>query len=197
MKKDLIFPASAIILLLLFATFQVNAQFNRFGGGLVFNSPMDIITDAASDDRDFEVGNPGFQLRGVYEIEKKFFIIPSLTFQIPKSKTFTDGSKRTTIFGSFDIDATYAIATEKQLLFYALLGGNVTNIYNSWKTDDPGLENNYRAAPGVAIGTGIEMIIENDINAYAQVKYVLSKYQQLVITLGVHYYFEGRRYRTW
>lgn len=167
---------------------QLHGQFNRFGGGLTFNSPISAP--------DLNIGNPGFHFRGVLEISEKFFVIPSLTFQLPKKKVYIDGQKRT-FFGNLDVDLTYKLATEKQLLFYALAGADLTNVYTSWDTDVPDHENKYEILPGFAIGTGIEMIIEKDINAFAQIKYIVGQYQQLVIYIGVHYYFKGRRYRTW
>lgn len=167
---------------------RLHAQFNRFGGGLTFNSPISSP--------DLNIGNPGFNFRGVLEINEKFFMIPSLTFQLPKKKVYIDGEKRT-FFGNLDVNLTYTLATEKQLLFYALAGADFTNIYTSWDTEVPDYENKYEIVPGIVIGTGIEMIVETDINAFAQVKYIIGKYQQLVIYIGVHYYFKGRRYRTW
>jgi hypothetical protein len=39
--------------------------------------------------------------------------------------------------------------------------------------------------------------VEGNFNAFAQIKYILGKYQQLVIDIGVYYYFEGRLRRIW
>ena len=153
-----------------------------------FNSPMNSP--------DLEIGNPGITGRGVLELNEDFFIIPELTFQVPKKKTYSDGEKKTTMV-NVDVNVTYTLATEGTLLFYALLAPGLSNIYTKWDTDVPGYESGMEFVPGLSVGTGIEMIVEKDINAYAQVKYVVSKYQQLVISIGVHYYFEGRRFRKW
>ncbi len=181
---------ACFILLLIFSFSRLHGQFNRFGGGLTFNSPINSP--------DITIGNPGIHLRGVMEINEKFFVIPSVTFQIPKTKTYSDPyGEKMTFLGSLDADINYKLTTEKQLLFYALAGANFTNIYESWNTEDPDFENEYEFLPGLGIGTGIEMIVERDLNAYAQVKYIIGKYQQLIIFIGVHYYFGGRKYRTW
>lgn len=187
MTKKLTVTACLIVILMVSFS-QLHGQFNRFGGGLTFNSTINST--------DLNIGNPGFNFRGVLEINEKFFVIPSITFQIPKKKVYIDGEKRT-FFGNLDVDLTYTLATEKQLLFYALAGADFTNVYTSWDTEVPDFENKYEILPGFAIGTGIEMIVEKDINAFAQVKYIIGKYQQLVIYIGVHYYFDGRKYRTW
>ena len=70
---------------------------------------------------------------------------------------------------------------------------------NTIKSRAPGsaIAQHFRIPFGASLGTGMEMIVEKDINAYAQVKYMLSKYQQLVISIGVLYYFDGRRFRKW
>jgi len=182
--------SSLLVVLLVFAFSQpLHAQFNRFGGGLAFNSPMNSP--------DLEIGNPGFNARGVMELGDAFFIIPELTFQIPKKKTYNDGSQKKTTLLNVDVNVTYTLATEGTLLFYALLGPGLSNIYTKWDTDDPAFESGMEFVPGLSVGTGIEMIVEKDINAYAQVKYTVSQYQQLVICIGVHYYFSGRRFRKW
>jgi hypothetical protein len=188
MKKFLLFSGKLIFLLTSVSCSILDAQFNRFGGGLAFNSPMNSP--------DLNIGNPGFNVRGVYEINEDFFIIPEITFQVPRKKTYTDGEKKTTLL-NVDVNVTYTLATEGTLLFYALLGPCLSNIYTKWDTDIPGYETGMEFAPGLAVGTGIEMIVEKDFNAFAQVKYVISQYQQLVISIGVHYYFEGRRFRKW
>jgi len=43
------------------------------------------------------------------------------------------------------------------------------------------------------------MIVAEDINAITQIKYVVGKppAQYLVISVGVHYYITGRRFRKW
>jgi len=184
-------PDRSIFLTILFLIvfLPLDAQFNRFGGGLAFNSPISSP--------DLHIGNPGFHFRGVYEISRKFFVIPSLTFQIPKKKIYSDGTEKLTFLGSLDANVTYSIAVEKQLLFYALIAPNFTNIYTSWNPESPDNENKYEFCPGIGIGTGIEMIVEGNFNAFAQIEYIIGKYQQLVIDIGVYYYFEGRIRRIW
>jgi len=181
----------AVFIFIFFLTgfLPVNAQFNRFGGGLSFNTPI------ASPD--LHIGNPGFNLRGIYEYNRKFFIIPSFTFQMPKKKHYDEGVEKLTIMGSLDANITYALAIEKQLLFYVLVAPNFTNIYTSWDPESDDLKNKYEFCPGLGIGTGIEMIVEGNVNAYTQIEYILGKYQQLVIFIGIHYYFEGRIRRIW
>lgn len=178
-----------LTVLFLIEFLPLDAQFNRIGAGLAFDTPISSP--------DLHIGNPGIHFRGVYEINRKFFIIPSATFQFPKNKLYSDGYEKLTLLASLDVNFTYSLAVEKQLLFYALLDPNFTNIHTSWEPDDPDYPNKYELCPGIGIGTGIEMIVEGNFNAFAQVKYILGKYQQLVIDIGVYYYFEGRIRRIW
>jgi hypothetical protein len=168
---------------------MTKAQFTRVGGGLTFSPGVDNIT--------YKTGNPGFNARGVFDLADRFWAVPSFTFYVPKSRTSAAGDKQTSWFFSFDGDITFTLATEKTLLFYALAGFNITNLYSGFKSDNTELENSYEVLPGLNIGTGIEMIVADDINAFTQVKYVVGKYQHLVISIGVHYYISGRRFRTW
>ena len=88
------------------------------------------------------------------------------------------------------------MATEKTILFYALAGANLSMMSTSFESGDIGNENKFM--PALNVGTGIEMIIERNFNAFAQVKGVIGTYSQhLVISIGVHYYIKGRRYKSW
>ena len=189
-KTQTIFVA-ALLGCLLFSA-DVKAQFTRIGGGLTFSPGVDNLT--------YKTGNPGFSFRGVFELGDKFWAIPSLTFYIPKTKTeLSSGDTRRTFFSSIDANVTYTLTTESTLLFYALGGVNLTGLYSAYKSDDPERENIFKALPGVNIGTGIEMLVADDINSFIQIKYVVGipPSQYLVISVGVHYYITGRRYKSW
>ena len=171
---------------------SASAQFTRIGGGLTFSPGIDNVT--------YETGNPGLNVRGVFEIGDELWAIPSLTFYVPKSRTDqSTGDIRKTFFWSFDANLTYTLTTESTLLFYAMGGFNLTGLYSSYTTNDPTLENVSDILPGINLGTGIEMIVAEDINAITQIKYVVGKSpaQYLVISVGVHYYITGRRFRKW
>ena len=178
----------AFVFLIMIST-VAEAQFTRVGCGLTFSQGVDNTT--------YKTGNPGFNARGVFDLADRFWAVPSLTFYVPKSRTSTAGDKQTTWFFSFDGDVTFTLGTENTLLFYALAGFNITNLYSGFKSDNTELESSYEVVPGLNIGTGIEMIVAEDINAFTQIKYVVGKYQHLVISIGVHYYINGRRFRKW
>jgi hypothetical protein len=160
-------------------------DFTRVGGGLAFNTGIE--------NADHKTGNPGINVRGVLELGEKFWLIPGATVYLPGKR---QGS--TTFFSSFDADFTYSLAKEKSILFFALAGVNLS--YVSTKFDVRERESNL--LPGLNIGTGVEMIIERDWTAFAQIKGVIGSYEQevsayIAINIGVHYYISGRRYKTW
>jgi hypothetical protein len=190
-RKTQINYLATLLACMLFAL-TANAQFTRIGGGLTFSPGVDNLT--------YETGNPGFNARGVYELADKLWAVPSLTFYVPKKRTDqSTGDIRKTFFGSLDANVTYTLTTESTLLFYALGGVNLTGLKSTYKSDDPALEDVFEVLPGINIGTGIEMIVADDINAITQIKYVIGKppAQYLVISVGIHYYISGRRFRTW
>ncbi len=92
------------------------------------------------------------------------------------------------------MNATYTLATEKTILFYALAGANLSWLRSSFESGISSSD----IMPALNVGTGIEMIVEKDVNAFAQIKGVIGSYSQYVaISIGVHYYISGRRYKTW
>ena len=157
------------------------SQFTRIGGGLSFSSGIETA--------EHKTGNPAFTARGVLEIGERLWLVPGVSFYMPGKR-----QNSTTIFGAIDADFTFRLATERTILFYALAGPGVSFLRTSY---DIG-ESYSKTVPALDIGTGIEMIVEKDLNAFAQIKGVIGSYKQyVVISLGVHYYISGRRYRTW
>ena len=157
------------------------AQLTRLGGGLSFSTGIE--------NAEHKTGNPALTGRAVLELGEKFWLLPTLQFYLPGKR---QGS--TTLFGAMDADFTYTLATEKTILFYALAGMDLTFIRTKYDVKDPAS----KVMPALNVGTGIEMIIEEDLNAYAQIKAVAGTYSQyIVISIGVHYYMSGRRYKSW
>ncbi|MCK4747078.1 MAG: outer membrane beta-barrel protein [Bacteroidales bacterium] len=163
-----------------------SAQFTRIGGGLSFSSGIE--------NADHKTGNPGITGRGVVELGDKFWLIPGLTFYMPGKRQHNTYGMSTTMFGTLDADVTYSLTHEKTILFYALAGANLTFLSTSFESTP----STSKVMPALNLGTGIEMIVEKDLNAYAQIKGVVGSYKQYIaISIGVHYYIRGRRYKSW
>ena len=163
-----------------------SAQFTRAGGGLSFSTGIE--------NEDHKTGNPGINARGVFEFGEKIWLIPGLTFYMPGKRQHNTFGMGTTLFATLDADAIIALASEKTILFYALAGGNLSYLRSSFDSGDA----TTTYMPALNVGTGIEMIIEKDLNAFAQLKGVIGSYSQFIaINIGIHYYIKGRRYKTW
>ncbi len=179
-------PPFAAFLFLLAFSLPCSAQFTRIGGGLSFSTGIE--------DDDHKTGNPALTARGVVELGDKFWLVPELSFYMPGKRQHNTFGMATTLFGSIDADVTFTLATEKTILFYALAGSNLTFLRSSYESGDA----SSKLMPALNIGTGIEMIVSKDLNGFAQIKGVIGAYSQyLAISIGVHYYLKGRRYRTW
>ncbi len=167
--------------LLFVLNFYASGQFTRVGGGLSFTTSIENL--------DHKTGNPGINARGVVELGDKFWLIPELSFYLPGKRQYS-----TTLFGTVDANVTYTLAKEKTILFYALAGANFSCLRTSFDAGNSISD----LMPALNVGTGIEMIVEKDINAFAQIKGVIGSYSQYIaINIGVHYYFKSRRYKSW
>jgi hypothetical protein len=170
-----------ISLLMIALSAGAGAQFTRIGGGLTFCTGIENL--------EHKTGNPGITARGVLEIGEKLWFEPGLTFYMPGKRQYS-----TTFFGTLDADFTYTLGSEGSILFYALAGPSLSFLSTSFET----IDNESEILPALNIGTGIEMIVEKNVNAFAQIKGVVGTYSQyLTISIGAHYYFTGRRYKTW
>ena len=182
-RKNIKITLSVLIILI---SVSSSAQFTRFGGGLSFSTGIE--------NEDHKTGNPGINARGVLELGEKLWLVPGLTFYMPGKRQHNTYGQATTMFGILDADFTYTLATEKSVLFYALAGGNLSYLSTKYKSGDA----TSKLMPALNVGTGIEMIIEKEWTGFAQIKGVVGSYEQyLAISIGVHYYITGRRYKTW
>ena len=189
--KLLLQNSLVLVLICVIGPGSLHAQFSRYGGGLSFSTGIDKLEP----DR-IETGNPGLTVRGIYDLNKKMFLIPGLSFYMPK-KIGHQGSTLKTYYTHLDVHMGYKLAHEGPIMFYGLAGPDLTGLYLSYNTDDPNFQSKFIPSPGLSVGTGVEMIIDNSFNAFTQVRYIVGKYQQLIISIGAHYYFAGRRYKSW
>ncbi len=113
MKQSLLICTSVIFLLFFPPEKTLHAQLNRFGGGLCFSTGIDKPP--------VETGNPGLNLRGVYEINDNMFIIPALSFYVPKKASFTVFDLNT-YYGQVDAWFGFRLANEKQIIPLSAVG---------------------------------------------------------------------------
>lgn len=167
MKKLLL-----IILALIFININSFSQIS-VGGGLAFGTEAKTI---------------GFNLKCQYSITESIDLVGGLTFFLPKTETqnipFAGTIKTKSTLLSFDIDGHYHFAINDQIKVYPLSGLNITNVsvsVNNTKTGDTKV--------GLNVGAGGTYKINESLNAFAETKYIIGNYDQLVITLGILYQF--------
>lgn len=188
----------SLIFLLLSYGFVAQAQeFTRIGGGILFNAGIDETYRVDINTREFilgaKPGNTGIWGRGVLELTDDFYAVPRISFFLPKKVNVGAEGDRTTVLAGLDLDLTYAIAKEGELMFYALAGLSTAYMHNKYEGSNPHLESTSVFNLGANIGTGVEMIVNRDITGTAQLHYTIGKLQYLVISIGANYYISGNR----
>ncbi len=149
-----------IFLTLAFVALFASASFGqlKFGGGLSYGT---------------EAENIGINIRGDYSINDKIAIVPGFTYFLPKDDV---------TFWEFNADCHYSFNE----MFYGLGGLN----YTHFKYEMPsgslfGVafegEDITDSAIGLNVGAGAKL----GSKFFGEAKYVLSDYDQLVLTVGI------------
>lgn len=169
---------------------HTNGQFSRTGGGLTFSSGVDFNT--------IETGNPGIFGKAYIKIFEKGHFLPSLSIYNPYVRKTTTQSFKNYMFHG-DLDIHYDFYREGPLRLYGLIGANGTAIISKYEVlagttshaDKSGIK------PGMNLGTGVEMYIDNNLDSVLSVKYIAGPWDQFVIQLAVFYHFNDRRRIGW
>ena len=183
MKKLLFIP----LLFLLFIT--ANAQIDRLSGGLAFSSGVGY--------NNTKTGNPGVFGKAYIGVIKRMHIVPSFIVYKPgeEGSSLQFNIKKNYMFQG-DLDIHYGIMRDDNLKLIGFTGANMTGIIS--KVDEnTSLDNDSKMNPGLNLGASIEMNVNNAYDAVLSAKYIVSNFDQLVISLGVIYHFDTRKRRGW
>jgi len=164
---------------------MVNAQFKKIGGGLALSSGFQFHN--VSNDYN-KSGIIAVSLKSIYELNLPVHISPSFTIFYPN---ITKGQDDKTNVSSimFDINGHYLFNSQDKLEFYGLAG---LDFLISWKKLT--FENNIVSSPtitemdnamGLNLGAGTYMKISGQFDIYGEVKYILSKYDQFMLNVGI------------
>ena len=177
----------------------VSAQIYRAGAGLCFASGYQFNRN--------EIGNPGLKLKTWISLDKRntIHIVPTLT---AFNRNVLGAGFYTISNYMFmgDLDGQYMFFEEKTLKMVAFAGLNFTYLSSIVAETDPKYPLNIYAphAPGNLndfgiggnLGAGLEMRMGSHWDMNFNVKYILSKYSQFIISIeGVYYFQSRRRYR--
>ena len=175
--KNLKFLSLYIIVFPLSVSLPLNAQFTKVGGGLVFGTGYKY--------HHVHTGNPGINLTGIYEINQPFHLSPGLSYFIPNKEPFFEDTRTTTLW-MLDLDAHYVFNYLDNFEFYGLGGLNILWLRSNYKGDSPEIYPDYSDNTlGLNIGVGTYMKFSEQMDFFGELKYIVGKYDQLVVTIGV------------
>jgi opacity protein-like surface antigen len=81
-----------------------------------------------------------------------------------------------------DVNGHYVFNSLDRIEFYGLAGMNITFTNIKWiNTTSSGSDNAF----GLNLGAGTYVKVTDKFDIYAEAKYILSKYDQVVVNLGV------------
>lgn len=155
---------------------QSYAKSTRFGGGISFGTGYEYHR--------VHTGNPGIMITGTHVFNESFLFSPAFTFFLPKKEDFYDGTRSTTLW-MLDFDGHYIVHPHEQFLFYALGGINISGLKSNYRGESPDFYPDYSdQAIGLNLGGGVNMRYNESPVFFVEIKYVVGKYHQLIVTVG-------------
>lgn len=145
-------------LLLLMCQYVLAQDNTRIGGKLLYGS---------------EVENLGIGATAEFPVMDKLVIAPDISFYFPKDDV-----------NVFEINANvnYYFLEEETIGFYGLGGLNYTNV-----KVDYGFGSDSDGELGLNLGLGANFQIDQSFLPFAEIKYVIGDYDELVIAAGVKF----------
>jgi opacity protein-like surface antigen len=165
-----------------------NAQFTKIGGGLTYGTGFHFnnVTTPPYDAELHRGPFAGIFLTGIYELTLPIHISPSFTYFLPRTNkstiaTFAENTRVSAMM--FDINGHYVFNSLDRFEFYGLAGLNIAFAKIKWLGVNPssGSDN----AMGLNVGAGTYMKITEQFDLYGEVKYLVSKYDQFMVNVGV------------
>ncbi|HCC71337.1 MAG TPA: hypothetical protein DEQ09_09340 [Bacteroidales bacterium] len=164
------------------------SQFTKLGGGLSYSTGYYFNNE---DRGDHKTGNPVISATGIYKISLPVHIKSSINVFIPnisKLENIDYTDKRVISAFSLDIDGHYVFNYLDRFEFYGLAGLNIMMVRMRYKNDYPGISDDIRSsdsAMGLNIGAGTYVKLKDDLDLYLELKALLGKQVQGVITAGI------------
>jgi opacity protein-like surface antigen len=169
------------IMLVISVIYLADAQFTKVGGGLGLSSGFPFHN------MNFESNKSGkiaVSFKGIYELSVPVHISPSFTIFYPHITK--DLSDKTTVSSMmFDINGHYVFNSLDQFEFYGLAGIDI--LFAKKKQTYTGSPTNVESdnALGLNVGAGTYMKMTEQFDIYGEVKYVISKYDYLMLNVGI------------
>ena len=158
------------------------AQFTKVGGGLTYGTGFHFNNEKTGFEADLHKSPfAGIFLTGIYKLNLPFQIAPSFTYFLPRTNKVNESSTRVSSM-MFDLNGHYVFNSLDRFEFYGLAGLDVTFTKLRWLgTSSSGSDN----ALGLNLGAGTYMKLTDQMNLFAEGKYIFSKYNQLMLNAGI------------
>jgi opacity protein-like surface antigen len=165
---------------------SANGQFTKIGGGMAYGTGFRFSNESSGFLSDLNRSPfAAIFVNGIYEINLPFHIAPSFTFFLPRtneSVSATNAQKTRVSEMMLDVNGHYVFNSLDRIEFYGLAGMNITFTNIKWiNTTSSGSDNAF----GLNLGAGTYVKVTEKFDIYAEAKYILSKYDQVVVNLGV------------
>jgi hypothetical protein len=160
----------------------VNGQFTKVGGGMGLSSGFQFHQMSSDYNKSGKVTT---SFKSIYEMSLPVQLSPSFTFFYPHlSKDSQSKVKVSTIM--FDINGHYVFNHLNKFEFYGLAGLDI--LFASKKeiftANEPSIKESDNAL-GLNAGAGAYLKISEELDIYGELKYIFSKYDQLMFNVGV------------
>ncbi len=174
-----------ISLVLLSGLKTVSAQFEYIGGGVALATGGEYKHSGYS----YYNKSFGFDLRALYDLNKKIDIVPDFKIYLPYRESFTIGGEAKTTVVAFNLNVHYTLNPKPRTNYRLYLLGGAH--FGGWFIKDNRISitetldvNEFKFAPGVNAGAGMQFSFGANVIFFAEAKYVLAKTNQLVFTPG-------------
>jgi len=173
-----------IITISLACLLGANAQFTKLGAGISYGTGVYFHDE--TDTESHKTKGLAFTLEGIYEISLPLHVAPSFTIFMPRTTDYFD-SKNTITAYLFDINGHYVFNSLDRFEFFGLGGLNFTILRNKWTYEFDGTttDASSETALGLNLGGGTYMKMTEQLDLFGEVKYIISKRDQFMITVGV------------
>jgi opacity protein-like surface antigen len=174
-----------IMLLIISMVSLTRAQFIKVGGGLTYGTGFHFNNEKTGLEGDLQKSPfAGIFLTGIYKLNLPFQIAPSFTFFLPRTNKTTQPYSNDTRVSSlmFDLNGHYMFNSMARFEFYGLAGFDITFAKSKLVgTSFSGSDN----ALGLNLGAGTYIKITDQIDLFAEGKFILSKYSQFMLNAGI------------
>ena len=149
------------LVLVLFISLATQAQ-TRIGAGLGWGSEIEEI---------------GIGVNGEFFLNEQWSLNPGFIFFI-----VDDGPFDRQDFWTFNVNANYYFAQEGTVSFYGIGGLNLSTYSYKWNGEDDS-----NTELGINLGIGSNFDVGGKVMPYAELKYVLGDFDQLVLFFGAKF----------